>query len=377
MQQPLSACFCLLNSNGFSQAQSLQGKVRGFLSSLCLLQCYLSKACKKSLICLNMVVQCWWFPPKGHPSALEFSHTERTPKPACSIDCMWCALLKPHCLQIHWLGAFRLLPTAIERTHGLFKTWWMLSGWRLGMQSRNGKSRQSNFGSSWNSMIFNDIYIYYYQLSQLALDLAGELADVLCCQSHLLWIERERESHKAKGPKDSWRRLTGKHTMRVQSITRRPLDESPSCSDGGMLCLSPWLRSVFQSRPDRHFLLSQHKIGVNFTWWSPTVITRNFVVDLWPKRKLLAVHPSDPRLVFVSIRGMLRDLLIAKGLGCCLLQSKNIQEHTLKLFVRRPNQSSWQHVRKLLLLSLVFKLSHHAFKSHLRQSECTHPRRLF
>lgn len=165
--------------------------------------------------------------------------------------------------------------------------------------------------------------------------------------------------------------------MRVQSITRRPLDESPSCSDGGMLCLSPWLRSVFQSRPDRHFLLSQHKIGVNLTWWLPTVITRNFVVDLWPKRKLLAVHPSDPRLVFVSIRGMLRDLLIAKGLGCCLLQCKNIQEHTLKLFVRRPNQNSWQHVRKLLLLSLAFKLSHHTFKSHLRQSECTHPRRLF
>lgn len=200
MQQPLSACFCLLNSNGFSQAQSLQGKVRGFLSSLCLLQCYLSKACKKSLICLNMVVQCWWFPPKGHPSALEFSHTERTPKPACSIDCMWCALLKPHCLQIHWLGAFRLLPTAIERTHGLFKTWWMLSGWRLGMQSRNGKSRQSNFGSSWNSMIFNDIYIYIIINFRSSLLTSPESLLMSSVVRAISCEERERESRTR--PKD-------------------------------------------------------------------------------------------------------------------------------------------------------------------------------
>ena len=112
------------------------------------------------------------------------------------------------------------------------------------------------------SLTFNDILNINFRSSLLTSPeslLMSSVVRAISCE------ERERESHKAKGPKDSWRRLTGKHIMRVQSITRRPLDESPSCSDGGMLCLSPWLRSVFQSRPDRHFLLSQHKIGVNFT----------------------------------------------------------------------------------------------------------------
>ena len=220
----------------------------------------------------------------------------------CRIDHgMWCALLKPHCLQIHWLGAFRLLPTAIERTQGWFKTWWLLPVWRLDVQTWNGKSRQSNFECL---VIFNAIdtcscvlCIHIKFRSSLLTSpeslLMSSVVRAISCERE--GGERERESRTRT--KDQrildWRiskplgQTDGKQIMRGQPVTRRLLDQSPSCSDGGMLCLSPCLRSVFRSRPDGHFLLSQHKIGVNFTWWSPACITRNFKVSLWPKREML------------------------------------------------------------------------------------------